>query len=163
MPPRRTPIAERIERHSVPEPNTGCVLWTGYANAAGYGRMGICRQGYAVHRIAYELARGPIRHGLALDHLCRTPSCINPDHLEPVTNRENLLRGNTLSGVNRRKKYCARGHEYSEANTYHWMRGDEWRRSNHRMCRTCHRERQRAYRALRRSVVGGGSDAANAA
>ena len=88
------PVAERLGRLSIPEPNTGCLIWLG-SLAHGYGRIGKSRQRgsrYA-HIVAYELANGPVPEGLQLDHKCRVRCCINPDHLEPVTQQENIRRG----------------------------------------------------------------------
>jgi hypothetical protein len=77
-----------------------CWLWTGAVDAKGYGRV-LTPDGHRpAHRLAYELAVGPIPDGLVIDHLCRTPGCINPDHLEPVTRRENTLRGETIAARN---------------------------------------------------------------
>src|SRR3990167_7266351 len=91
------PLRERIDRHSIPEPNTGCWLWTGQLSASGYGKLEVNRNGrrckLSAHRVAFEVYKGPIPDGLCLDHLCRQRSCINPDHLEPVTKRENARRG----------------------------------------------------------------------
>ena len=78
-----------------PEPNTGCWLWSGARAANGYGfcRHPITRRMSNVHRVVYEQECGPIPKGLDLDHLCRNPACVNPDHLEPVTRAVNLARG----------------------------------------------------------------------
>jgi DNA-binding XRE family transcriptional regulator len=71
------------------EPNTGCWLWAGADNGQDYGKF----RGEYAHRASYAMARGPIPQGMHLDHLCRVPCCVNPDHLEPVTNRVNAQRG----------------------------------------------------------------------
>lgn len=89
------------------------------------------------HRWIYEYERGPIEPGRDLDHLCRVRSCVNPDHLEPVTRQENLRRG--IKPTPRRRESCYRGHPYTVANTY-------WSKSGTRVCRTCGAERA----ALRR-------------
>jgi hypothetical protein len=106
------PLRERFEEKYVPEPNSGCWLWTA-ALRNGYGVIGIGRKGSGVaraHRLAYEWYRGPIPPGLVLDHLCRTPSCVNPDHLEAVTDQVNLRRGMAPNMVARRTDTCTRGH-----------------------------------------------------
>jgi hypothetical protein len=94
------------------------------------------------HRAFYEHYVGPIPVGLTIDHLCRVRRCVNPDHLEPVTRGENVLRGDTITAANARKTHCPRGHEYDEANTYVCKRGM-------RHCRTCHQLRQRERKAAR--------------
>lgn len=71
-----------------------CWNWTGARDPNGYGRFGIRGRRLALaHRFAYELVNGTVPGALFLDHLCRNPSCVNPDHLEPVTHRENVMRG----------------------------------------------------------------------
>jgi hypothetical protein len=70
------------------------------------------------HRIAYELFIGPIPNGLHIDHLCRNRGCVNPVHLEPVTQQENMLRGYAPSAVSHRANRCHRGHEFTPENTY---------------------------------------------
>lgn len=98
MAPRRGHVFKSIEDRLFEkvhfEPNSGCWLWVGADNGAGYGTMtsGHSTRAYA-HRVSYELARGPIPDGMHLDHLCRIRCCVNPDHLEPVTNAENARRG----------------------------------------------------------------------
>jgi hypothetical protein len=89
---------------------------------------------------------GPIPDGLVLDHLCRNKLCVNPKHLEPVTNQENILRGLTpLVGgyYNMAKTHCPKGHEYSPENTYY--RPSRWRQT--RVCRICNNAAARAYHA----------------
>lgn len=69
------------------------------------------------HRAAYELLVGPIPDGLELDHLCRNKTCVNPDHLEPVTHKENVQRDYRSRGVGRAETHCVNGHEWNEENT----------------------------------------------
>jgi hypothetical protein len=123
----------RLMRHVAVQPD-GCWLWTGNTNRGGYGQT---FQGFQAlgthkfvlaHRLMYELHKGPIPEGLQLDHLCRVRACVNPEHLEPVTNRENLMRSPlTIVQV---KSECIRGHPLSGDNLY-------WRKSGTRACRTC--------------------------
>ena len=134
------PLATRIEEKCVPEPNSGCWLWMAGLNHNGYGQ--IMREGkkVAAHRASYELYRGPIPPGLQLDHLCRTRSCVNPWHLEPVTQRENNHRSPFLNPT-----HCAQGHEYAGDNLYVYARKSDG--AICRMCRACSRGRTRKYRA----------------
>lgn len=71
---------------------SGCWLWAGTIEAAGYGRVRHARRTWRAHRLSYIAFVGPVPVGLVLDHLCSERSCVNPGHLEPVTNRENTLR-----------------------------------------------------------------------
>ena len=142
---RRDP-KERLMSFVEPEPNTGCWLWAGGVKETGYGQITYQGDNCRAHRVAYELFRGAIPAGMDLDHLCRVRSCVNPDHLEPVTRSENLKRSpltgrapasvaalaKSVGSYWRSRTHCRNGHEYTEENTYRW-RG----RPNHRQCRTC--------------------------
>lgn len=109
-----------------------CWLWPKFRDRDGYGRAFFRGSTWLAHRASYESLVGPIPDGLTLDHLCRTRACVNPEHLEPVTRGENLLRGETLQGINSRKTRCVNGHEFTPENTY-------VTRSGHRACRACGR------------------------
>lgn len=87
------PEHERLYAKIEPEPMSGCWLWTGAATARGYGMFCLNGKSMHAHRAVYLVERGPIADGLVLDHLCRNHSCVNPDHLEPVTQAINVLRG----------------------------------------------------------------------
>jgi HNH endonuclease len=113
-----------------------CWIWTGAGSKEGYGRIWLNGGNYGTHRLSYELLVGPIPDGLVIDHLCRNPPCVNPAHLEPVTDRENLHRGVGVVAINAAKTHCPQGHEYDEQNTYHEPGGKG------RQCKTCIRERQ---------------------
>lgn len=112
-----------------------CWIWHAATNGGGYGAVKIAGKMEPAHRVVYEILVGPIPDGLHLDHLCRRRRCVRPDHLEPVTNGENLRRGNGWSGINARKTECAQGHPYNEENTRIRSRGSG------RDCRACGRER----------------------
>jgi hypothetical protein len=107
----------------------------------GYGLFYLTRNGRGTtihaHRYAWQLLIGPIPDGLQLDHLCRTRSCVNVFHLEPVDGRTNTLRGLTLAAANLAKTHCPQGHEYDAANTYRPPG------STSRECRACKAERGR--------------------
>jgi hypothetical protein len=129
-----------FDQRVIPEPNSGCWIWTGASDDWGYGRVyykGRRPASAMAHRLAYEHARGAIPDGLHLDHLCRNTYCVNPDHLEPVTCAENIKRGNT--GINNRSKtHCPQGHPYDAENTrVSPADGRGWQRS----CEACMRER----------------------
>lgn len=129
-------LPDRIERKISPEPNTGCWLWTGHVMAIGYGRIYYSRtegRNFKIlaHRLVYEALVGPIPEGLVLDHKCRVRSCVNPDHLEPVTLVENILRGEGSPAQNSRKEQCDKGHFFVETNTYITPS------TGSRNCRTC--------------------------
>lgn len=82
-------ITEHLERHSVPEPNSGCTLWLGGQNRNGYGYISIGGRTVGAHRAAYELAHGTVPAGLVIRHHCDNPPCINPNHLTPGTRADN--------------------------------------------------------------------------
>jgi hypothetical protein len=111
-----------------------CWLWCAEINHRnGYGRYRISTsRSQLAHRFAYELLVGPIPDGLDLDHLCRVRACVNPAHLEPVTRRENLLRGNTIPARFAERTHCNDGHPLSGENL-------RITSSGHRACATCQR------------------------
>jgi len=89
----RQPLSVRIVGGSIPEPNSGCWLWTKAVMANGYGLIMTSTGVRTAHRVSYEAHKGEIPAGLELDHKCRVRSCVNPDHLEAVTKTENVRRG----------------------------------------------------------------------
>lgn len=116
----------------------GCKPWDGCLNSRGYGCFAFGGKGKNVlaHRWAYEQARGPIPKGMAIDHLCRNRRCVNPEHMEPVTPVENVMRGMSPPAINARKTHCQRGHELSGLNLL--IKAD-----GKRNCRRCLREHLR--------------------
>lgn len=94
-----------------------CWIWLAAKFPNGYGRSWWPPRDLLAHRVAYELAVGSISPGLVLDHLCRVRECVNPDHLEQVTQRENVMRSSNFAALNARKTHCIRGHEFTPENT----------------------------------------------
>jgi len=127
----------------------GCWLWMGGKDMNGYGRYYLSEIGTKVyaHRYAYEAKHGPVPVGLVLDHfVCSTPQCCNPDHVRPVTIRENSLRSTrSVAAIHSQKIHCVNGHEFTPENT--GRRPD----NGTRYCKVCHQERKRARRAELRS------------
>lgn len=137
-PELRVIFADILRSRSVASP-TGCTVWVGTRTGEGYGTVRFRGRAYSTHRMAYELARGPIAPDFVIDHLCHTqdpqcpggPSCehracLDPNHLEPVTDQENARRGGN------RLARCSRGHAWDAVNTY-------WSPDGYRHCRACNR------------------------
>lgn len=121
-------------------PTGFCWEWTAYIDPAGYGRFRLRTHSAYAHRVSYELLVGPIPDGLTLDHLCRNTRCVNPDHLEPVTQGENSRRARRFASRSAAPRtHCKRGHAFDLANTYHGPRG--------RNCRECNRLAVDRYRS----------------
>jgi hypothetical protein len=128
----------------------GCLEWTGSRNPRGYGWVRLPGNGppVAVHRVVYLTQCGEIGYGLSLDHLCRTRACANPDHLEPVTHRTNVMRGTGLTAANSRRTHCPSGHPLSPGN----LAADDARRG-HRSCLTCERQQSAEQSAARSAAA----------
>ena len=116
--------AMRFWQRVVKRGSDECWLWTGAKTMDGYGQFN--RRSYA-HRVSYEMHKGPIPEGLVIDHLCRNKKCVNPAHLEAVTNTVNLQRSAPAT-----KTHCKRGHALIDRQS----NGD-------RYCKQCARERHR--------------------
>lgn len=112
------------------EPMTGCWLWGGARFRNGYGRTWHLGKSVLAHRRSYEIHIGPIPDGMTLDHRCSNKACVNPDHLHPVTARENQMLH--LDRVNGDRKLCPHGHVFTPSNTYTDRLGG-------RHCRACNR------------------------
>lgn len=149
MPPKgvRRPTIARFMAKVAPDEETGCWIWTGAIAKdtpevkRGYGifwggeynEKGQPVMGMA-HKWAYEHFVGPVPEGLTLDHTCRRRNCVRPEHLDPVTQRENTMRGIGPSAINAEKTHCLRGHPLSGENLYVPPGGGR------RGCRTCRRD-----------------------
>lgn len=125
--------------------SSGCWEWTGAKSKVEHGFYGVIRiagENYGAHRIAFVLNGGTLHAGMVIDHLCRNKLCVNPDHLEGVTQKENARRG--LAGqwfkeLQLSKTHCPKGHLYDETNT-------RIRKDGCRACRKCQRENNRRRR-----------------
>jgi hypothetical protein len=114
----------------------GCWIWWGRCTEDGYGMFGTPYK--RAHRVAYEIFKGAIPDGLQIDHLCRVRRCVNPEHLEAVTSKENTLRGETITGLNAQKTHCPQGHPLEGDNLYLY--------NGKRSCKECRRNHTRKRR-----------------
>jgi hypothetical protein len=128
----------------------GCWIWQHSKQNQGYGVSSFQGKKMLAHRLSYMERYGEIPNGKSLDHLCRVPACINPDHLEPVTHRENIMRSpSAAAALNARKTHCKNGHEYTPENTYTRQRKG---RMPERDCITC-RNKRNASRTKKTTVL----------
>jgi len=131
---------QRIEQHIDRDGAGGCWLWTGRLDVSGYARDKVDSREVLVHRWLWEQANGPMPDGLVSDHLCRVHRCVNPDHIEAVTNYVNCaVRGHAHFAAGRENR-CMRGHDLT-------VEGYVRRDGRGRNCRACARERERRSRA----------------
>ncbi len=135
--------ASKVERDF----KTGCWLWLGPKDRKGYGRTYYGGRNWSAHRLFYAAFKGFIFPGLQIDHLCRVRNCVNPNHLEAVTPRENNLRSPCVSTLNIGKPSCIHGHPFTKENTYIKPNG-------RRNCWTCKRLILARSRERKRIVLG---------
>lgn len=123
-----------------------CWLWTASLDGRGYGQIGVDKKMLRAHRFAYTILKGKIPPSKKLDHLCRNRICVNPSHLEPKSNRDNILAEGSLSNprLNILKTHCPKQHPYSGKNL------GVISTSKHRYCKTCNREKVLRYYYERR-------------
>jgi hypothetical protein len=119
---------EKVDKHGT----RGCWEWIG-ARSKRYGKF----DDKLAHRVSYELSVGPIPENMTIDHLCRNIFCVNPEHLEVVTQKENVLRGYSPSANHARQRLCLRGHRFD---VIRYNKGKPVRR-----CRKCERINSKAY------------------
>ena len=119
-----------------------CWNWTASCGSGGYGQITYKGKHLQAHRVSFEWKKGKIPESFQLDHLCRNRKCVNPDHLEPVTSRENTLRGCSVSATVIREKRCPKGHtEFYQL------------KSGVRACLICRRSRTNKWAAQNRGHV----------
>jgi hypothetical protein len=149
----RATLSERLYRRCI-RTASGCLEWQGSTRGKGYGSIYADGHHQSAHRVAYELAKGAVPPECDLDHLCRNRRCVNPEHLEPVSRRENVLRGRLplVASAQQRAKFqaqthCKRGHEFTPENTHIRLRdGYECR-----VCKECQRSRGSKWWGSRRT------------
>jgi hypothetical protein len=129
-------LKARLLRQSID--SNGCRVWLGGKGSTGYGYIKIDHSQRLVHRVAYEVYKGAIPEGYQIDHLCKNTSCINPQHLEAVTQRENILRSNSFAAINSKKTECINGHSLIGDNVYIKPNGA-------RNCKECRKITRREY------------------
>lgn len=112
-----------------------CWIWIRCKNSGGYGSFSWRGRTRSAHVVSYDVLVGDISEGFERDHLCRDHACVNPGHLEAVTHRVNMLRGENPPAEQAKRVKCVQGHEFTPENTYH--------RGNRRVCRECGRAANR--------------------
>ena len=129
----RGTLQERFAAKYEALPFSGCWIWTGALSPNRYGTIEANKKTAYAHRVAYELYCGPISKGMVIDHLCKVTECVNPSHLEVVTQSKNVKRGLLPAVLTARYKamtHCSRGHEFTPENTHVRAKGN-------RDCRAC--------------------------
>lgn len=146
-------LESKIDRTPGRGPNGDCWIWTACLDAYGYGAISYLRRTLKAHRVTFFLAGKHIPEGMELDHLCRVRSCVNPEHLEAVTHRVNMDRGEIatakIAGIKAKmllRTHCMRGHEYTPQNT-------ELRTGNGRRCVICRNEYCRAWHSRKKAIT----------
>jgi HNH endonuclease len=127
---------DRIEMNVSMIPITGCWMWMGAIGGRGYGLITFRGRQWLAHRLAFQAFRGPLTEGKVLDHLCRSTWCVNPAHLDEVTQFENMHRGQSPPILRRQSATCRNGHGFTPENTAISWSGT----GTLRHCRQCWRE-----------------------
>jgi len=141
-------LKTRMHTKTVVDFETGCWVWGGGTDDKGYGQINVEGAPVKAHIVMFRIYGGVIPEGLTLDHLCRNILCCNPEHLEPTTRAENTRRQLAAIGHhNALRTHCRKGHEFTPENTKPGAKAD------HRVCRACAQEANRAYRARQKAKV----------
>lgn len=146
------PLQKRIKDNTITDQN-GCwvwqkrIQWNGYAQICVGSRTDNSRKNVNAHRASYEAFVGPLKQGFHIDHLCRNRACVNPEHLEQVTPKENVHRSDAVYKRLMSKTRCIWGHAFTDKNTYIWPK------SGHRTCKQCSRQRHRQYAKARTAAI----------
>jgi hypothetical protein len=130
---------EQLFLENVQRLPNGCWQWVGETNKYGYGHFKLAGRVLLAYRFSYAFFKGEVPDGYELSHICRFNSCVNPDHLEPLTHAEN--RQWDAQGKPHRynlRTHCSKGHEFTPENT-------RWNKTG-RTCRTCAHDYQITYR-----------------
>lgn len=146
------PVANRLLGKVDLSDPLGCWEWQASTSNGGYGQFKLNGTMARAHRVSYELFVGQIPDGMVLDHLCRNRRCVNPAHLEAVTQDENMARGARATAT-----HCSYGHEFTPENTRH-----RDRKNGERVCRTCVKRRKAERRARLKNLAGTDSPASSA-
>jgi hypothetical protein len=151
--PQYVTVRESLVAHRRINEN-GCWIWAGAVLPTGYVQMTWRGRTSLIHRASYSEFVGPIPAGLQIDHLCRVRNCFNPEHLEPVTAQENILRSPiALATKWAARTHCEHGHEFTPENIQ-WQRRRDRPSKGYRRCRTCERLRKQARRRAARVARG---------
>lgn len=119
-----------------------CWIWIGKKNNYGYGIICRSQKELSAHRVSYERTFGKIPRGMVIDHLCRNRACVNPLHMQVVTNVENVMRGMSPYAQKKRWTHCHNGHSLSGENL-------KIRKNGTRFCRECDKLRARTRRGVK--------------
>lgn len=139
---------EYLTSRSVRDDLTGCVTWSGPKHKNGYGKVRLRNQEFLAHRASWVAAGRPLTEGMVLDHLCRNRACVNVDHLEEVSSRENTLRGISPVAMHLRLHQsgrCSHGHDLSKVGFH--------KQGKTKCCAQCGRDRVARYKASKSERV----------
>lgn len=142
---------ENLSKKFIIDPTNGCWIWQSAITNVGYGTVEISHKQTSAHKWVFAICRGYWPPSTkTLDHLCRNRRCVNPNHLEVVTFRTNVLRGEGVAAYNSRKTHCKNGHKFTPENTYYRQRPG---RNIERACRACMVRASREYRNKKERIA----------